>query len=157
MTHSAASSQIHALPDSFAALCGTNTSYPSAGALLDEELGALQEAGIEWIGVGGYPEGHPGLGFDCTKTMELLEHKVATLRRKGLRVMVATQFGVEGGDGNLDEDGCAGALTDGSTSAAVADVVGGGGAAVAGGSARETKLQARFEPRVETKVGLEMA
>ena len=77
-------------------------------------------------------------------------------------VVAATQFG-EGGDGNLDGDGCAGALADGSTSAAVADVVvvgggtGGGGGAVGGGGVRETKLQARVEPRVETKVGLEVA
>jgi methylenetetrahydrofolate reductase (NADPH) len=66
----------------------------SAGALntaLDViDSGVLQRHGIEEIGIGGYPEGHPRLSVE---TLDLaLKAKIEAAEQTGLRVHIVTQF-----------------------------------------------------------------
>lgn len=52
--------------------------------------GGLREAGIEEIGIAGYPEGHPKIPAD--KLAAALPAKIAAATEVGLRVHVVTQF-----------------------------------------------------------------
>mmetsp|Transcript_6098 Transcript_6098/g.14035 ORF Transcript_6098/g.14035 Transcript_6098/m.14035 type:complete len:533 (+) Transcript_6098:325-1923(+) len=52
----------------------------------------LYEAGVQRVCLGGYPEGHPGLGFDHAATEAMLLPKVRALLEGGLAVSIAAQF-----------------------------------------------------------------
>jgi methylenetetrahydrofolate reductase (NADPH) len=67
-----------------------DTSGPFADALAVIQKGRLREAGIEEIGVGGYPEGHPRITPDRLEAA--LDQKIATARALGLRVVIVSQF-----------------------------------------------------------------
>mmetsp|Transcript_9538 Transcript_9538/g.24241 ORF Transcript_9538/g.24241 Transcript_9538/m.24241 type:complete len:366 (+) Transcript_9538:1889-2986(+) len=71
--------------------------FASAAALLTDKRQELLGAGVRTVSVGGYPEGHPGLGFDAAKTAALLEGKVRCLLEDGFDVIVATQFCFDAG------------------------------------------------------------
>jgi methylenetetrahydrofolate reductase (NADPH) len=55
--------------------------------------GAFEEAGIQAIGVGGHPEGHPYMTRE--QLWEVLETKLAEIDRRGMAGLVVTQFGFD--------------------------------------------------------------
>ena len=59
-------------------------------ALAVIQKGRLREAGIEEIGIAGYPEGHASIPSD--KIENALDQKIAAARAAGLRVHIASQF-----------------------------------------------------------------
>ncbi|MEI9804565.1 MAG: methylenetetrahydrofolate reductase [Pseudolabrys sp.] len=67
-----------------------DASGPFADALAVIQKGRLREAGIEEIGVGGYPEGHPRIAPDRLEAA--LDQKIATARALGLRAVIVSQF-----------------------------------------------------------------
>jgi len=66
----------------------------SSGAFADAlaviQKGRLREAGIEEIGIGGYPEGHPRIAQAHLEAA--LDQKIAAARAAGLRVFIVSQF-----------------------------------------------------------------
>ena len=67
-----------------------DASGPFADALAVIQQGGLREAGIEDIGIGGYPEGHPRI--PPRRLEEALDQKIAAARAAGLRVNIVSQF-----------------------------------------------------------------
>jgi methylenetetrahydrofolate reductase (NADPH) len=67
-----------------------DTAGPFADALAVIQKGRLREAGIEEIGIGGYPEGHPHIAPDRLESA--LDQKIAAARAAGLRVAIVSQF-----------------------------------------------------------------
>jgi methylenetetrahydrofolate reductase (NADPH) len=65
-------------------------SGPFADALAVIQKGRLREAGIEEIGIAGYPEGHPRIASDRLEAA--LDQKIAAARAAGLRVHIVSQF-----------------------------------------------------------------
>jgi len=65
-------------------------SGPFADALAVIQHGRLREAGIEEIGIGSYPEGHPRI--PQRRLEEALDQKIAAARAAGLRVTIVSQF-----------------------------------------------------------------
>jgi methylenetetrahydrofolate reductase (NADPH) len=65
-------------------------SGPFADALAVIQKGALREAGIEEIGIGAYPEGHPRIAADRLEAS--LDEKIAAARAQGLRLHIVSQF-----------------------------------------------------------------
>lgn len=63
---------------------------PFENALEMIESGLLQKAGIEAIGVAGYPEGHPVLSDDILRAS--LREKLEAAHRAGLHAHIVTQF-----------------------------------------------------------------
>lgn len=63
---------------------------PFADALALIQKGGLREAGIEEIGIGGYPEGHPHIS--AGRLEAATDEKVAAARAGGLRVHIVSQF-----------------------------------------------------------------
>lgn len=63
---------------------------PFADALAIVRDGALREAGIEEIGITGYPEGHPRI--DAGRLAAAMTDKIAAAAEQGLRVHIVTQF-----------------------------------------------------------------
>ena len=63
---------------------------PFADALAVIQKGRLREAGIEQIGIGAYPEGHPHIPAERLETS--LDEKIAAAAAQGLRVYLASQF-----------------------------------------------------------------
>ncbi len=63
---------------------------PYADALAVIQKGKLREAGIEEIGIGAYPEGHPRITADRMEAA--LDQKIAAARASGLRVHIVSQF-----------------------------------------------------------------
>src|SRR5579872_372716 len=63
---------------------------PFADALAVILKGGLREAGIEEIGIGAYPEGHPRIAADRIEAA--LDQKIAAARASGLRVHIVSQF-----------------------------------------------------------------
>jgi methylenetetrahydrofolate reductase (NADPH) len=61
-----------------------------ADALAVIQKGRLREAGIEEIGIAGYPEGHARIPSDRLEAA--LDQKIAAARAAGLRVHIASQF-----------------------------------------------------------------
>jgi methylenetetrahydrofolate reductase (NADPH) len=67
---------------------------PFADALAVIQKGRLREAGIEEIGIGGYPEGHPRIAHGRLEAA--LDQKIAAARAAGLRVVIVSQFSFSG-------------------------------------------------------------
>lgn len=67
-----------------------DTTGPFADALAVIQKGRLREAGIEEIGIGGYPEGHTRIASDRLEAA--LDQKIASARAAGLRVHIVSQF-----------------------------------------------------------------
>ncbi len=63
---------------------------PFTDALAVIQKGRLREAGIEAIGIGGYPEGHPRIGQNLLEAA--LDQKIAAARAAGLDVDIVSQF-----------------------------------------------------------------
>lgn len=67
-----------------------DASGPFTDALSLIQHGGLGEAGIEDIGIGGYPEGHPRI--PQRRLEEALDQKIAAARACGLKVTIVSQF-----------------------------------------------------------------
>jgi len=67
-----------------------DTSGPFADALAVIQKGALREAGIEEIGIGAYPEGHPRIAPGRLEAA--LDEKIAAACAQDLRVHIVSQF-----------------------------------------------------------------
>ena len=67
---------------------------PYADALAVIQKGGLRENGIEQIGIGGYPEGHPRISAERLEAA--LDEKIATATAQGLRVNIVSQFSFSG-------------------------------------------------------------
>ncbi len=67
-----------------------DSSGPFADALAVIQKGRLRAAGIEEIGIGGYPEGHPRIA--AARLEAALDQKIAAARAVGLRVDIVSQF-----------------------------------------------------------------
>jgi len=63
---------------------------PFADALAVIQKGRLRDAGIEEIGIGAYPEGHPRIS--PARLEASLDEKIASAAAQGLRVHIASQF-----------------------------------------------------------------
>jgi len=57
------------------------------------KTGAFEAAGIEAIGVGGHPEGHPNMSE--AEAWAVLEAKLAEIDQRGMAGLVVTQFGFD--------------------------------------------------------------
>ncbi len=66
--------------------------FPDALSVIQK--GRLREAGIEAIGIGGYPEGHPRVAADRLEAA--LDQKIAAARAAGLKVFIVSQFSFSG-------------------------------------------------------------
>jgi methylenetetrahydrofolate reductase (NADPH) len=66
--------------------------FPDALAVIQK--GRLREAGIEEIGIGGYPEGHPRIAQGQLEAA--LDQKIAAARAAGLKVFIVSQFSFSG-------------------------------------------------------------
>ena len=67
---------------------------PYADALALIQKGELRRYGIEEIGIGAYPEGHPRI--PTARLEASLDEKIASATAQGLRVNIATQFAFSG-------------------------------------------------------------
>jgi methylenetetrahydrofolate reductase (NADH) len=63
---------------------------PYSDALSVIQKGRLREAGIEEIGIGAYPEGHPSIASDRLEAA--LDAKIAAATAQGLKVNITSQF-----------------------------------------------------------------
>lgn len=63
---------------------------PFSDALAVIQKGRLRDAGIEEIGIGAYPEGHPRI--PAARLEASLDEKIASARAQGLRVHIVSQF-----------------------------------------------------------------
>ena len=64
-----------------------------ADALAVIQKGRLREAGIEEIGIGAYPEGHPRI--PAGRLEAALDEKIAAAAAQGLRIHIVSQFSFE--------------------------------------------------------------
>ena len=71
-----------------------DTPGPFADALSVIQKGGLREIGIEEIGIGAYPEGHPRIPHE--RLSASLDEKIAATRAQGLRVHLVSQFSFSG-------------------------------------------------------------
>ena len=55
--------------------------------------GAFERAGIQAIGVGGHPEGHPNMSVQ--QCWDVLQAKCAEIERRGMASLIVTQFGFD--------------------------------------------------------------
>jgi methylenetetrahydrofolate reductase (NADPH) len=62
--------------------------FPDALAIIQK--GRLREAGIEEIGIGAYPEGHPAIPPERLEAA--LDEKIAAAKAQGLKVNIVSQF-----------------------------------------------------------------
>lgn len=65
--------------------------YADTMALLS--TGAFERAGVQAIGVGGHPEGHPNMSV--AECWQILETKVRAIEARGMAPLVVTQFGFD--------------------------------------------------------------
>lgn len=65
--------------------------YVDTSALI--ATGAFERAGIQAIGVGGHPEGHPNMSE--AQCWDVLEAKVREIERRGIAPLIVTQFGFD--------------------------------------------------------------
>jgi methylenetetrahydrofolate reductase (NADPH) len=73
-------------------LIGGDVDTPGAfaDALAVIQRGGLRQAGIEEIGIGGYPEGHPRI--PAGRLEASLDEKIAAATAQGLRIHIVSQF-----------------------------------------------------------------
>jgi len=64
-----------------------------AGSLDVLECGAIAAAGIDTVGIAGFPEGNPHV--DAAKAWHALERKQAWAARSGVRMYIVSQFGFD--------------------------------------------------------------
>jgi methylenetetrahydrofolate reductase (NADPH) len=57
------------------------------------ETGVFERAGIQVVGVGGHPEGHPVMS--AADRWEVLEHKCRSIGMRGMTPLIVTQFGFD--------------------------------------------------------------
>lgn len=55
--------------------------------------GAFERSGIQVIGIGGHPEGHPNMTVE--QCFEVLESKCAQIKSRGMLPLIVTQFGFD--------------------------------------------------------------
>jgi methylenetetrahydrofolate reductase (NADPH) len=67
---------------------------PFNDALAVIQSGLLERHGVEEIGIGGYPDGHPRIGADTLE--RALAAKLAAAQRAGLKARVVSQFCFDG-------------------------------------------------------------
>jgi methylenetetrahydrofolate reductase (NADPH) len=67
-----------------------DTAGPFTDALAVIQKGGLSGAGIEEIGIGAYPEGHPRI--PAARLEAALDEKIAAVTAQGLRVHIVSQF-----------------------------------------------------------------
>ncbi len=65
--------------------------FPDSTSLI--ETGVFERAGIQVVGVGGHPEGHPVMS--ATDRWEVLQRKCRGIGRRGMRPLIVTQFGFD--------------------------------------------------------------
>ncbi|MDE2561420.1 MAG: methylenetetrahydrofolate reductase [Sphingomonadales bacterium] len=65
--------------------------YSDTSALI--ATGAFERAGVQAIGIGGHPEGHPNMSV--AECWDVLERKVAEIDRRGMAPLIVTQFGFD--------------------------------------------------------------
>ncbi len=96
--------ELEAYLDALAALDATRELFVVAGdpdtpmgpyedALAIIRSGLLARYGVEHVGIGGYPEGHPQI--DDTKLWAALRDKAAAVADQGMSLSVLTQFGFD--------------------------------------------------------------
>ncbi|MDQ4626995.1 methylenetetrahydrofolate reductase [Janthinobacterium lividum] len=62
--------------------------FPDSAALID--TGVFERAGMQVIGVGGHPEGHPVMS--TAEQWEVLERKCDSIGKRGMAPLIVTQF-----------------------------------------------------------------
>jgi methylenetetrahydrofolate reductase (NADH) len=67
-----------------------DTAGPFPDALAVIQKGRLREAGIEEVGIGGYPEGHSRI--EASRLEAALDEKIAAAMAHGLRLHIVSQF-----------------------------------------------------------------
>jgi methylenetetrahydrofolate reductase (NADPH) len=72
----------------------TDAAGPYADALAVIQKGDLRKNGIEGIGIGAYPEGHPRISPERLEAS--LDEKIASATAQGLRVHIVSQFSFSG-------------------------------------------------------------
>jgi methylenetetrahydrofolate reductase (NADPH) len=72
----------------------TDAAGPYADALAVIQKGDLRKGGIEGIGIGAYPEGHPRISSGRLEAS--LDEKIASAAAQGLRVHIVSQFSFSG-------------------------------------------------------------
>ena len=72
----------------------TDAAGPYADALDVIQKGDLRKNGIEGIGIGAYPEGHPRISQERLEAS--LDEKIASATAQGLRVHIVSQFSFSG-------------------------------------------------------------
>ena len=98
---------VEALPDMLKRLTGeagvrrflviggdTDAAGPYANALAVIQKGDLRAHGIEEVGIGAYPEGHPRISSERLETS--IDEKIASATAQGLRVHIVSQFAFSG-------------------------------------------------------------
>lgn len=65
--------------------------FPDSTSLI--ETGVFERAGIQVVGVGGHPEGHPVMS--ATDRWNVLERKCHSIGRRGMTPLIVTQFGFD--------------------------------------------------------------
>jgi methylenetetrahydrofolate reductase (NADPH) len=66
---------------------------PYSDSLSLIQTGAFEKAGIQTIGIGGHPEGHPIMSDD--ECWAVLQAKVNEIERRGMSALIVTQFGFD--------------------------------------------------------------
>jgi methylenetetrahydrofolate reductase (NADPH) len=66
---------------------------PYSDSLSLIQTGAFEKAGIQTIGIGGHPEGHPIMSDD--ECWAVLQAKVKEIERRGMSALIVTQFGFD--------------------------------------------------------------
>ncbi|MBB1626379.1 methylenetetrahydrofolate reductase [Achromobacter sp. UMC71] len=65
--------------------------FPDSASLI--ETGVFERAGIQVVGVGGHPEGHPVM--NAAERWEVLERKCRSIGMRGMTPLIVTQFGFD--------------------------------------------------------------
>ncbi len=65
--------------------------FPDSASLI--ETGVFERSGIQVVGVGGHPEGHPVMS--PTDRWNVLERKCHSIGRRGMTPLIVTQFGFD--------------------------------------------------------------
>ena len=74
----------------------TDVAGPYGDALAVIQKGDLRKCGVEEIGIGAYPQGHPRISSERLEAS--LDEKIASATAQGLRVHIVSQFSFSGED-----------------------------------------------------------